>query len=376
MGRAIFGGMARGAYESPTKMTLRDRAASAVRHVREGGIRRAADRVGGHLMRSSYRLRYRASPRRLWVPDRRIEIDRPLFVLSVQGGGVTLLARTLYRNRDVVYAGGNADFWAAPDEIHNRPHTTRDLPEALIHRSAHFFNIEGFEQSHPVFGFQRAWLYATDELLPRYRKTEDDLTDEIRTGLRRVVKKLIRAYAPDWRSARFVDKSQLYTIQLALIHAALEDCDPRFVLVTRDPYVTCWRAVQKEFDRRGVPSPIPLEERIRLVVEHWDNSFRLAREDASRLGIDLKHVRFEDFLEEPKETVRGICDFAELEYSDDMVPAAHHRFHLGAVDAVKWYPLRSSENAGYLEEIDRGLVRALNERAGDLIEAFGYTLIE
>ena len=46
------------------------------------------------------------TPRRLTTSLDEIEIDRPIFVLGVQGGGLTLLTRMTRRNEDVLTIGG------------------------------------------------------------------------------------------------------------------------------------------------------------------------------------------------------------------------------------------------------------------------------
>jgi len=44
------------------------------------------------------------------------EIDRPIFLLGVQGGGLTLLSRMLRRHPQVVSVSGNHRYWSGADE--------------------------------------------------------------------------------------------------------------------------------------------------------------------------------------------------------------------------------------------------------------------
>ena len=331
--------------------------------------------VGGKLAalsrRSIQTARYRWNPRRLVRSPETVPIDRPIFIVGVQGGGITILARCLYRHPQVVYASGNWRWWAGEDEIHNCTHTTRDLPGELVHRSYHFRNVDSKMPDHPLFGFQRAWLYATDELLPDFRKDASDENPASSAQFRRVIQKIALAYADDPDDCRFVDMSQLFTIQIPLISRMLEGSDPHFILASRNPYATCARAVAKEYvSERGGYIAADEALRIRCAVEHWSNSYRLALEAAR--SVPMLKLRYEDFLENPGQIIRRICDFSDLAFDERMVPGPGQSMPLGSIDPEKWYPLRAAENDAYLEKMPRGLVRLLNQRAGDIIEKLGY----
>ena len=46
-------------------------------------------------------------------------IDRPVFLIGTQGGGLTLLSRMLRRHRDVISVAGNCRYWTSADELQN-----------------------------------------------------------------------------------------------------------------------------------------------------------------------------------------------------------------------------------------------------------------
>jgi len=333
------------------------------------GPRATLEKAAGLLRARVQAALPRWTPRRLWLPLSSIPIDRPIFILGVQGGGITVLARCLYRHPDVVYASGSSSFWAGEDEIHNARHI-RGLPEPMVHRSLHFGNVEGRLADHPRFGLQRAWLYAVDELLPHHARGAEDATESDRTQLRNVMRSLIRAYAHVPRRARFVDMSQLYTLQVPYICKLLEGCDPHFVLAVRNPYVTCARAALKEYEPERGSHIREAGEKIRLAVEHWVNSYRAALENEGR--VPMRVVRYEDFMDDPAAVVRGICNFADLRYSDALVPGPGQKIPLGSVSPDKWYPLKPAENDRYLADIDPRVVEFLDERGADLIARFDY----
>ena len=332
-------------------------------------LRKAVGRLRYHAQLA----RYEFNLRRLFGGISSAPIDRPVFVLGVQGGGLTVMARCLYRHPQVVYASGNSDWWAGPDEIHNCNHI-RDLPEPLVHRSYHFKNVTAAVENHPRFGYQRSWLYAVDELLPIYRKHGEVADEATVRGLRQVLRKLVSAYAHDPATARIVDMSQLFSIQVPFLIRLLEGCGPMFVIAVRNPYAVCARAVAKEYvAEHGCVFTDP-ETKIACAVEHWSNSFRYALEDTEALPRLI--VRYEDFIADPEVVVRRIDAFADLPFDPRQIPGPGQPFPLGSLEDSKWYPLRSGENERYLERLDPVLVRALNARAGDLIERLGYERIE
>ncbi|NIL99718.1 MAG: hypothetical protein GTO30_07520 [Acidobacteria bacterium] len=346
---------------------------AVARDLAERGTRGFLRKAVGRLRYHAQLARYELNLRRLTGGLSRARIDRPVFVLGVQGGGLTVLARCLYRHPRVVYASGNSEWWAGPDEIHNCPHI-RDLPEPLVHRSFHFKNVTSAVENHPRFGYQRSWLYAVDELLSEHRKTAEDADEGTTRGLHRVLRKLLTAYAHDPLTARIVDMSQLYTIQVPYIARMLERFSPMFVIAARNPYAVCARAVAKEYvAAHGCPFDDP-EMKIACAVEHWTNSFRLALDDTR--GLPRLIVRYEDFMADPEAVVREIDSFAGLEFDARQIPAPGQPFPLGSLEDNKWYPLRAGENERYLKALDPALVRALNARAGDLLKQLGYERIE
>jgi hypothetical protein len=353
---------------------LRRSLASGFEQLRRHGLAHVMRKAAGRAKHARQLHKYDVNLRRLYRRLDSIPIDRPVFLLGVQGGGGTIVARTLYRHSQAVYASGNSDYWAGSDEIHNCPHTIKDLPESLIHRSAHFFNVNGRLDCHPLYGYQRCWLYAIDEFLSTYRR--DGAAADRRTAdrLQRVIRKVILAYAHDPSRARFIDMSQLYTIQVAYVAELLRGTDPRFILLTRNPYITCARAMRKEYEEHGTRVDLAPEQKMRCAIEHWDNSYRNALTDGEQQK--MMQVRYEDFLEDPEREVRRMCEFSELEFEASQVPQAGQRIPLGSLSAEKWFPLKRDENARYLDSMSSELIRILNQRSADVIRRLGYEVLE
>ena len=316
------------------------------------------------------------TPRRLTTSLDEVEIDRPIFILGVQGGGLTLLTRMLHRNERVVTIGGGRKYWVGNNEMDK--HYIGKLPEDLTLRSPRYqsptfkTHITGDETEHPVFGLERDWVYACDDLLDQYRKTERDWTQEKERRLRRAIKEALRAYAPAPNQARFLDMSQSFSLKVPLLRKIFPDA--RFIVETRDPYAVCMRAAQDyryEWVRR-LPSEEKLEAiKLKIFAEHWQNTFAHATEDLD----DYSHkvlVRYEDLAEDPERELQRIAEGVGLAYDPDMVPRKHHRLPVGAGEQHKWYPVQTNRNEKYYRRLSPRMASVIEQNVGTVAEQFNY----
>lgn len=297
-----------------------------------------------------------------------LRIDRPIFLLGMQGGGLSLLSRILRRHRDAISVAGNAGYWTSSDEIAN----TFGLilpPE--------FAGLRFKAPPHPVLTAPRSWTYASQELIEQYRKTAVDATPRLEKRFKQAIRFAALLNARDRLRFRFVDKSQTNTVRLGLLNAVLRDCDPRFVLVTRDPYVSVYRAVNgKAGDIRRLSDRLSYEERVRICVEHYMNSMRAVFEDSESEGIPVHMVRFEDILNDPESSVRAVCDFVDLDFSEDMLPRPEHELPWGSRFKSRWWPLRTDVNAGYADKMEGWVIEEVNKHGRDLVSRLGYEVMD
>ena len=307
------------------------------------------------------RDRWRVSPRRRLGSVDRIPLDRPIFVLGMQGGGTTLVGRCILRHPRAVSMAGGSDYWVATDELGFVRNRMSRLPPTLW-SSAHRTDLD-----HPLLGTEHASVYASNLMLPSYRNTGADATPEDGVRLRRLLKEHIAVYARDRRSARFIDKTHTYTVKIPYLDRLLEDHEPHFVLVVRNPYTMSFRAV-----RRKPPSwrqEVAYEDQLRLVAQHWHNSTRLALEDGSKTGRFIA-VRFEDFLRNPAGVVRAICDSVDLSYDDDLTPQPEHVMPFATLPwDRKWYPLQVDE---WRDKVGDAEAQIVDEECLELARALGY----
>lgn len=322
-----------------------------------GRLRKWIFRVLDSLRARYRRHRWRFNLRKHLVDLSQVPIKSPIFVLGTQGGGLSLISRVLRRHPTAVSVTGDNSYWVGSDEMQNV--LSDALPDAL--------RLQGHSALEER-DLQESWLYASDRLLPRFRLTGEDATDALADLLLDRLRELLLLFGGGRADRRFVDKSQSYTVKVSFLARLLEDHDPKFVLVTRNPYAMCQRAVE-----RVLTSVESVAERRRLAAEHWCNSMQCAlRDGQGRDGFET--VRFEDFLLEPRATLGLIDDIVEMGLKPSLLPSRGDRLPLGRADqGEKWFPLRPNVNAKYLDFLDDDVVRVVDERCGQLATRFGYS---
>lgn len=295
-----------------------------------------------------------------------IPIDRPIFLLGVQGGGLTLLSRMLRRHPQVVSVSGNHNYWSGADEMHTvlGPILPPELTGARYKVPV---------PDHPLFKPPRSWTYACDELLAFYRKTAKDATPALKARLERAIRLCIVRHAPGKTCARFVDKSQVYTVRVSLLRELLKEHHPRFVLVVNNPYAACYRAaLGKARDMDWLKGKLSFQERLEICAQHWANSIECALEDRAE---DMLVVRFEDLLQEPEATLRRICEHVELDFREDMLPAPHHKIPFGSRFRDRWYPLSLDRALRYIQDAAPEEIQIVEARCGPLARELGYEVV-
>lgn len=324
-------------------------------------LRRWKNMAWYHWRRSNWLL----DPRRFVRSYDAVPIERPIFFVGNQGGGLTLVARMIRRHPSLVSIVGDHRHWSGPDEMQR-------VMELRLPRSLKLARVPyEVEVEHDRLTAPRSWSYATDELLPAYRKTAADYDEAEAEQFRFLMREALHRHGHG-PGSRFVDKSQVYTVKLPLLARILEGTDPYFVLITRNPYAACYRAAQgKAIDMARYAATMSLEERIELCAQHWDNAMRCALEDAPSLRR-FKVMAFEHILTDPVSSVRELCDFLDLSYREDLLPQPHHTIPLGTRFRDRWYPLNPEVNDAYLARAAPEHLKIIERRCGATAERLGY----
>ena len=290
--------------------------------------------------RNSWKIR----PARCFNTKARLTgINRPIFLLGTQGGGLTLISRVLRRHPEIISATGDNSYWCGADEIQN-VYGSILPPEltGLLHKQP---QIAGYGKS-------LGWVYANDECLPFFRKTKEDATSESREKYLQVLNLILRLHGRKSKTEkRLIDKSQTNTVRLGFIDKLLEGCSPFFVLVVRNPYALVFRAATRIRIIRE--KKLSWDNKIELAAQHWRNSMSCCLEDAESISGHFAWMRFEDFLKYPKDTLYKLGQTLGLNVNEQMLPQQDDRFPWGHASTKKWYPLREDVNQRYLESISK-----------------------
>ena len=304
---------------------------------------------------------------RYWLGTRpNLSIDRPIFLMGLQGGGLTLLTRMLRRQGQVLTGSGSKQWWSGPDEIQNIFGPV--LP-------AEFSGMRWKVPPHPLFGKPRSWSFGSGTLYPEYRRTEEHLTQSLKITLRSIIGYALARHGRGIVEPRFIDKSQTFMLRAGLIHAALADTDPRFVLVPRNPYVSVWRAASgKARDMADVMDHTTMSERLEICAEHYANCMSAVLEDAERSRFNLHILRFEALLANPETELKRLCNALELNYHPDMIPSASHAMPFASRFKDRWYPLKPEVNNAYFSQMPQEAFDIVNAACADLTSQLGYQL--
>ena len=305
-------------------------------------------------------------PRLLYRNKNTIPIQKPVFFLGVQGGGLTIMSRVVRLLPEIVYLSGSSRFWAGKDELHNSS-KFKFMPDALTLRSPGYYNLLGHEENHPDFGFERAFLYATNEFINAYRLTEKDWTPELETALKNAIRTCICVYANNINDAQFLDMSQSYILKIPFLRKCFPDA--RFIIVTRDPYAVCWKQAQVSFIFKKDP-----QRAVQFSAEHWFNSYFHAIKDTENSDNAL-FLCFEDFMQNPIEISKKIFCFLDKSHVDvEKLIMQHKKTPLGSEDPEKWFPINMKVNKRHHDAIPVWAKDIITNICHPLIEKFHYVM--
>ena len=314
-----------------------------------------------------YRVRKIAlTPRRLTVPLERVAIDRPIFFLSVPGGGLTLLLKCFQRLANTCFCHGNRGSWDAADNEMSVCVRDRDMPHELS-----FYHNPYFPPDMPTNLF-RYWTFATDGNADHYRREPKDVSVETARKFRTALKKIIRAHALDLDDCRLIDKSHLFSVNVAALQHILADANPFFVVVARSPYGGVPRTAKNYYlnpDKHGFD--MDYLEAVKLCAQHWRNSFRFALDDGENTP-NFMVTRIEDFFADPAAYLRSVCDFTELDFDLDMAPGPDQPATIYQQMGRRWHPLRRSVTDKARADISDEESAIIDEICGPVMARLGY----
>ena len=315
-------------------------------------------RIINKLNQIFWHIKPSLTPRRLYLPLSKINIKKPIFLLGVQGGGLTLLARILHRHSKVIYCNGNSKFWAGRDEMQNNAH--KSIPDIFTMRP-----------SQKLFGKYYQCIYGCDALINYFKLTKKEFNRKDAKQFEVQIKKYIRAYSKKPQKARFVDKSQSYILKTSYLLKLFPDV--KFLIITRNPYAICkGRSMNEQLKSYNDYNSknITRDELLVLTCEHYRNVFEKVLEDLKDYPFYM--FKFEDFIDKPKLYLDNILNYCELNKEEYLLPSVNDVLPPGSPSREKWYPIISDPNTKYLELITQRELNLMSSILDPISKKLGY----
>ncbi|MDB4093362.1 sulfotransferase [Flavobacteriaceae bacterium] len=264
-----------------------------------------------------------------------------VFFIGNQGDGLSFVTRIIRRNKSVISISGDSNYWNGPDEM-------ATVMEPVLPYSLRNPGLITKERIKSELKAPRSWSYGSNNFFHHYKSDESFFTEKIKTKFIRAISTSLVRFGTN---KIFVDKSQVYSLKMRLINHIFKD-KVYFVHITRDPYVSCFRAASgKAGDLNRFKTQIGYKKCLKLAVEHWNNVGKEIFESSTLVENYLK-IKIEDILLEPNKKINQICEFIELDFDLDMMPAKDQDFPRYSKYSDRWYPIKSDLNSKYFSKID------------------------
>jgi hypothetical protein len=267
----------------------------------------------------------------------------PFFVAFARSGS-TLLRAMVDSHPDIAIP---QESWFVTELALRRPN----------YEARHGFDIERFATDLVAHERFARWAVGDDEL-------RGALGDCAPTDFPGAVRAVFSHWATRQGKQRYGDKTPGYLTELTLLAALFPEA--RFVHLIRD----------------GRDVAMSYSDEFRLpatnAIRRWRGQVRNAREDGRALGDGrYREIRYEDLIADPGSTLREICSFIDLPFSDRMLRYREHagRLLAGMPDRHRHRHVESPVTVGlrdWRSEMPPHVARACQLLAGDLLDDLGY----
>ena len=284
---------------------------------------------------------------------------RPIFLLGMQGGGLTLISRILRRNEDVVSVSGGCRYWSGADELNS---VLGGLLPAELASIEHRYDLP----DDIILGTD--WHCGIDSVLPLFRNA--DISEKQKNYVIKIIHNIGVFFSGN--GYRFIDKSQNFSLKGKLLLQIFEGTDPILIFFTRNPYALCRKVAEGEyFSTRYFRDSLDYETRLRLACEAWEN-YVLCFE-ADTVGYENSHIiPIESMFLNLKEGIESLCNICDVDFSHDLLPAQSDSVPFGSRRRERWFPVQTDINKKYLDDIDDAAIDLIRACIGETAERFGY----
>jgi hypothetical protein len=287
------------------------------------------------------------------MPATRSPLSRPLFIVGSGRSGTTLVLQLLVGHPEFAWISRLTDRFPAQPYF------------AALSRPRFSFDTRGLRPSVEV---RRTLTYCgvtTEQLRAKGAPLgADDLEDAVAEKLHAVV----RGHCRSMGRSRFISKSTENAMRIELLLAAFPDA--RFIHVLRNGYAVCsslmrvnWWPDLELWWLGSTPSEWEAagKDPYHLAGLHWSRQVKAALGAREKLDeTNYFEVRYEDLLENPRESVQRMLGFAGLEWSTGF----DRHFSGIRVD--------SQNSDAWRSKLNRDQLDAVNNAASPLLEELGY----
>lgn len=298
-------------------------------------------------LRRTLRLLWPANRYPLSAPPHTLSC-RPLFIVSSGRAGTTLL-------RSMLVAGGEI---AIPPESHTLAFTALQF-QAMQEQS--WYNLVRLVISlfEGIASFQH-WDIALNPVYVQARSLPEQ-----ERSLAKILDLVYLHYASVYfpQARLWGDQSPFNTMRLPWIQAVFPA--GRYLHLLRDG-----RDVVASYKQKGDPLP--------WAVERWKTSVYAARKAEKQLGpAGFLEVRYEDLVTAPEQTLKAICDFAEIAFQPQMLDywklptTLEHRYQAHHRNLQK--PVFRSSIGSWQQRLTADEQALVNHKLAPLLHDLGYS---
>ncbi len=269
---------------------------------------------------------------------------RPFFIIGVARSGNTLFRRTLTAH-SALHIPPETFVLGRCIEVY-RKYRRKLGWEDLIHM------VLGQFEFHHEYHTIDVWLGPLANSLrgaPRHRRNLATILD----GFYR----FHAEQAGDGRARRWGDKTPLNSLYRPTLDGLAEVFpDAQFLHIYRDPVDVIYSHIAGGFMRSA-----------REASDRWRTTMRNVRGFMAAHPGMSHEVRYEDLVAQPETTLRGVCEFLEIDFEPGMVSSERNAEKLGDVPAWFWHenvtkPI-SQKNVGkgrsFFSNEDRAVIRSV-----------------
>ena len=290
-------------------------------------------------------------------PLRGQQRHRPFFIIGVARSGNTLFRRILTANSALHIP---PETFVLGDVIRSYQRYRRKLDWSELVRM-----VLGHFELHQEYHTIDVWLGPLAQRLSHAPRSERNLAS--------ILDALYRHYGEHSQAefTRWGDKTPLNSLYRSTLQGLMEVFpDAQFLHIYRDPTDVIYSHLSGGFMRT-------VEE----AIERWTTVMGNVEWFTRRFPQAVHAVRYEDLTGSPEATVRGVCEFLEVEFEPQMLSSEGQAETLGDVPAWFWHrkvamPIDGSNVGKGRRLFSAEQLRTLDSAIGEQLAALGYPPIE